>query len=86
MYSRLGVEEAAPGAPLPDPVAWNGVTLAVNVADRAEVDAAFAHAVACGATVVAGPTERDWGGYSAYVADPEGNRWELAWDPDSDPA
>jgi uncharacterized protein len=29
---------------------------------------------------VAAPTEREWGGYSAYVADPE-IRWEIAWAP-----
>ncbi|WP_422739851.1 VOC family protein [Micromonospora sp. WMMD729] len=70
--------EAAPG--VPDPAGgWSGVTLACNVDQCAEVDAAFAAAVAAGATVVATPTDRPWGGRSAYVADPEGNRWEIAW-------
>jgi catechol 2,3-dioxygenase-like lactoylglutathione lyase family enzyme len=77
--------EAAPDAPVPDPAVWNGITLAVNVASRADVDAVFARALACGATPVAPPTDRDWGGCSAYVADPEGNRWELAWAPGLDP-
>jgi hypothetical protein len=35
--------------------------------------------VAAGATPVAAPVARDWGGRSAYIADPEGNRWEIAW-------
>ncbi|RLP96403.1 VOC family protein [Micromonospora sp. CV4] len=70
--------EAAPG--VSDPAGgWSGVTLACNVDSRAEVDAAFAAAVTAGATVVAEPTDRAWGGRSAYIADPEGNRWELAW-------
>jgi uncharacterized protein len=70
--------EAAPGAS--DPAGgWSGVTLACNVDSRDAVDAAFAAAVAAGATVVAEPTDRSWGGRSAYVADPEGNRWEIAW-------
>jgi catechol 2,3-dioxygenase-like lactoylglutathione lyase family enzyme len=73
--------EAAPGSPPPDPAVWNGITLAVNVATRAAVDAVYVRALACGAAPVAEPTDREWGGYSAYVADPEGNRWELAWDP-----
>lgn len=55
------------------------MTLACNVDSRAEVDTAFAAAVAAGATVVAEPTDRPWGGRSAYIADPEGNRWEVAW-------
>ena len=24
---------------------------------------------------------RDWGGYSGYFADPDGFRWEVAWNP-----
>ncbi|MFF0316355.1 VOC family protein [Micromonospora sp. NPDC005252] len=70
--------EAAPGVAGPAG-GWSGVTLACNVDDRAEVDKAFAAAVAMGATVVAEPTDRPWGGRSAYIADPEGNRWEIAW-------
>ncbi len=27
------------------------------------------------------PTTREWGGRSGYIADPEGNRWEIAWAP-----
>ncbi|KAB1947203.1 glyoxalase [Micromonospora sp. ALFpr18c] len=70
--------EAAPG--VSDPAGgWSGVTLACNVDGRADVDVAFAAAVAVGATVVAEPTDRSWGGRSAYIADPEGNRWEIAW-------
>ena len=60
---------------------WNGVTLALNVADRGEVDQVVRVATDAGARVVASPTERDWGGYSGYIADPEGNRWEIAWAP-----
>ncbi|HEX5543179.1 MAG TPA: VOC family protein [Micromonospora sp.] len=70
--------EAAPE--MTDPTGgWSGVTLACNVDSREEVDMAFAAAVTAGATVVAEPTDRSWGGRSAYIADPEGNRWEIAW-------
>ncbi|MFE1400197.1 VOC family protein [Nocardiopsis dassonvillei] len=69
--------EAADGAP--GPVGWSGITLACNVDGPEQVDSAFAAAVRAGATVVAEPVERPWGGRSAYVADPEGNRWEIAW-------
>ncbi len=70
--------EAAPGTAGPAG-GWSGVTLACNVDDREAVDTAFAAAVAAGATPVAEPADRAWGGRSAYIADPEGNRWEIAW-------
>lgn len=72
--------EAAPGCGLPDH-SWNGVTLAINVDSRQAVDRAYAAAVRSGAASVAQPVDREWGGYSGYVADPEGQRWELAWLP-----
>jgi catechol 2,3-dioxygenase-like lactoylglutathione lyase family enzyme len=57
------------------------LTLACNVDSPEQVDAAFAAAVAAGATPVAEPVARDWGGRSGHFADPEGNRWEIAWAP-----
>ncbi len=70
--------EAAPGVPPPAP-GWSGVTLACNLDRREDVDTAFRAALDAGALPVAEPADRAWGGRSAYVADPEGNRWELAW-------
>jgi predicted lactoylglutathione lyase len=77
---RLG-GEAAPGELLPAS-GWNGVTFGVNVENARAVDDAFHSAVAAGAQAVADPVKREWGGYSAYFADPEGNRWEITWAPD----
>ncbi len=73
-------EEAAPAALLPGN-GWNGITLAINVDSRSRVDAVYADALERGAMAAAHPTEREWGGYSAYIGDPEGNRWEIAWAP-----
>ncbi|GAB2572133.1 glyoxalase [Paractinoplanes abujensis] len=70
--------EAVPGPP-GEPGVWNGITLACNVDSRDDVDPAFRAAVDAGATPVAEPVDRAWGGRSGYVADPEGNRWEIAW-------
>ena len=28
-----------------------------------------------------GPVEREWGGFTGYFADPDGFRWEVAWNP-----
>ena len=74
-------DEAAPDAELPAPGAWNGFTLAINVSDVESVDEMHRTAVAAGAHPVGDPVAREWGGYSGYVADPEGNRWEIAWLP-----
>ena len=57
------------------------MTLAQNFPDEAGVDAMFAHAVSCGATPVREPFKTDWGGYSSYVADPDGHLWEFAHNP-----
>ena len=57
------------------------MTLAQNHPSREAVDAAYAQAVACGATPVAEPFATDWGGYSSYVADPDGHLWEFAFNP-----
>lgn len=60
---------------------FRGVTLALNCDSRDEVDAAFADWVAAGATPVKRPEAADWGGYSSYVADPDGHLWEIAHNP-----
>ena len=57
------------------------MTLAHNVATRSEVDAVLAAARAAGADPVGEAEERDWGGYTGYFADPDGFRWEIAWNP-----
>ena len=75
-------EEAAPTAAIAEPGTWTGITLAVSLTDAAQVDQAYSDALAAGALAIAEPTDRAWGGYSGYIADPEGNRWELAWAPD----
>jgi len=73
-------ELAAEAAPdLPRPAGFSGITVACNVDSEEQVDTAFAAAVAAGATPIAEPVARDWGGRSAYFADPEDNRWEIAW-------
>lgn len=57
------------------------MTLAQNQPSREAVDAAFDHALACGAAPVRAPFATDWGGYSCYVADPDGHLWEFAHNP-----
>ncbi|MGC5627043.1 VOC family protein [Georgenia sp. Z1344] len=66
--------------PDPPPV-FRGVTLALNVNSREEVDSALAHAVGVGARLVKEPEVMEWGGYSGYFADPDGHLWEVAHNP-----
>ncbi len=60
---------------------FGGFTLAHNVADKAEVDAVMAEALAAGATLLKPAADTFWGGYSGYFADPDGHPWEVAWNP-----
>lgn len=70
---ELGPIGRAQGAP--------PITLAHNVATPSDVDRVLAEARNAGATVAAAGVERDWGGYSGYFADPDGFRWEVAYNP-----
>jgi uncharacterized protein len=60
---------------------WGGVTLALCLGSRQEVDAATEEARAAGATVGREPAETFWGGYSSLVIDPDGHPWEIAHNP-----
>lgn len=57
------------------------ITLAQNFASEAEVDEAYAAALAAGATALKAPEKVFWGGYSGYWADPDGHVWEVAMNP-----
>lgn len=57
------------------------ITLAHNLPTREQVDGVLVEARAAGAREVAEAVEREWGGYTGYFADPDGFRWEIAWNP-----
>ena len=57
------------------------ITLAHNVRTPAEVDEILALAGSIGADPVSAGQQRDWGGYTGYFADPDGFRWEIAYNP-----
>ncbi|PWN00942.1 glyoxalase [Nocardioides silvaticus] len=57
------------------------ITLAHNVATKEAVDAVLATARRAGADPVSDAVERDWGGYTGYFGDPDGYRWEVAFNP-----
>lgn len=69
------------------PIGWqpgSGVapfTISYNCRDEAEVDDVLATAKAAGAHPVHAAQQREWGGYSGYFGDPDGYRWEIAFNP-----
>jgi catechol 2,3-dioxygenase-like lactoylglutathione lyase family enzyme len=81
LYSLPLLAAEAGMAPATASNTFKGFTLAINVEEREQVAQAHAAAVAAGARSQAEPEERDWGGVSAYFADPENNAWEIAWAP-----
>lgn len=73
----LAADQGRPDAAL----GTGAVTLAQNCADEAETDAVYQAALAAGATALKAPEKVFWGGYSGYVADPDGHVWEIAHNP-----
>ncbi len=76
-------DELAEDADLPvtPRVGFGGITLAINVASQAEVDAALAAAQAAGGSILKPAQHTSWGGYSGYFADPDDYPWEVAYNP-----
>ena len=78
----FGLDDLAKDQGRPDvPLGTGAMTLAINFATEAEVDAAYAEALAVGAKPLKAPEKVFWGGYSGYYADPDGHVWEIAHNP-----
>jgi catechol 2,3-dioxygenase-like lactoylglutathione lyase family enzyme len=75
--TELAADQGRPGTKL----GTGAITLAQNFTTEAEVDAAYAAALAAGGTALKAPEKVFWGGYSGYFADPDGHVWELAMNP-----
>jgi catechol 2,3-dioxygenase-like lactoylglutathione lyase family enzyme len=58
-----------------------GFSLSHIVDTQDEVDAALERAHAAGAKILKDPQDAAYGGYHGYFADPDGHRWEIAWNP-----
>jgi len=79
LWNRTAFEQEV-GAPALDGEGVVPVTLSHNVPTPDEVRVVLDLARDSGAQVW-GPAERDWGGFTGYFADPDGFRWEVAWNP-----
>ena len=75
LYSREMMAEDLGRDPGEGP---GSVALAQNVRLRSDVDRLFAEAISAGASPLKMPDDTPWGGYVAYVADPDGHPWEFA--------
>lgn len=60
---------------------FRDVALAINLDGPQEVDHAFELALKAGGSTLIAPEQKSWGGYSGYIADPDGHAWEIAYNP-----
>lgn len=67
--------------PVPGPPPAGQVAFACNVHTVDEVATTVDTWLAAGARLIKPPSTAEWGGTSAYVADLDGHRWEIAHNP-----
>ena len=78
LYPRDALADYA-GVESADPGGFAGVTLSCNVTSPRAVDALVERASGAGAEVVKPPETVSWGGYCAWLADPDGHLWEIVF-------
>lgn len=82
LFALFGKDALAEDAQVPsESSGFPRFTLAHNVGSEEDVDALFARLTAAGAKAVKQPQKVFWGGYSGYIADPDGFLWEIAYNP-----
>lgn len=65
---------------------FRGFSLAYNTRSQQEVDDIMANLATKGVRIVKKARQVFWGGYSGYIADPDGHLWEIAFNPHLIPA
>ncbi len=60
---------------------FNSFTLSYNTKSIEEVDQLIEQLRAKGVEIIKEPKKVDWGGYSGYISDLDGNLWEIAFNP-----
>ncbi len=82
LLSLYPQEKLAEDAQMPaESNGFKGFTLAFNTRTKEEVDSLIQSLENKGVTIVKQPEEVFWGGYSSYIADPDGHLWEIAFNP-----
>ena len=65
----------------PEGKGFKQFTLACNTRSKEEVNQLITELKAMGVEIAKEPQKTDWGGYSGYVSDLDGNLWEIAFNP-----
>lgn len=73
------------GLPL-DPPCPTGFSVGHNVGSKAEVDHVMSEVAQAGGKIVKPAQDTFYGGYAGYFQDPDGNLWEVVWNPSLIPA
>lgn len=60
---------------------FKSFTLAYNTRTKTEVDELTEALRTKGVTICKEPQTTNWGGYHSYITDPDGNLWEIAYNP-----
>ncbi len=60
---------------------YSAFTIAYNVKSENEVDQMLEEAKGAGGKIIKPAEKVFWGGYSGYFSDPDGNLWEVAYNP-----
>ena len=60
---------------------FKGFSISYNARSEKEVDDLIKGLRDKGVKIVKEPQKVFWGGYSSYIADPDGNLWEIAYNP-----
>lgn len=81
LYVISGVAKDAGFPPETKAPAFRGGSVAWNCESEADVDAVMALAAKAGGKTLVAAKRADWGGYHGHFADPEGNIWEVAHNP-----
>ncbi len=75
-----GIEDLSADVGTPATVG-SSIVLAANLDSAEAVTAEVERWRSAGGTVLKEPQPAIFGGLQAYVADPDGHRWEIAWNP-----
>ncbi|MGE3316386.1 MAG: VOC family protein [Planctomycetaceae bacterium] len=80
LYPRQELAADA-GVPSSEANGFPGFTLSHNVREENDVDSLLNEIADAGGKVIKPASRADWGGRTAYFADPDGFLWEIAWNP-----
>jgi len=78
LWGRTALAE---DAQIPLGQGFGGIALAHNVRSKAAVSATLAEAEQAGGKILKPAQDTFYGGHAGYFADPDGNVWEVAWNP-----